>query len=155
MGKVVEESWDLNSADIVALGTLNDTDGPNRWDGTANKWSNIWAYQVPTGQAHILKPGHHFSCYLNDGSEVGDGTCRIKIVIQDQSQQDEKAIYGPGIYKVSKDFDDVTKMATLGLQSDLAVEEKFWIVVKVYDDGTVNESASYFVLETIRVRSSI
>ncbi|MBW2596600.1 MAG: hypothetical protein JRC93_11640 [Deltaproteobacteria bacterium] len=149
-GRVKEESWDLNSNDTTAI------PAGSRSDGTASKWSDIWKYQVPTGQAHILKPGHHFSAYLEDASaEVGNGTCRIKIVVRDQSEQDEKAIYGPALYVASKDFDDITKMAKLALQNDLAIEEKFFIVLQVYDDGAIDESDSYFNLETIRVRSSI
>lgn len=152
MPRVKEESWDLNSNDTTAIPA-----DPYRLNGTASKWSDIWRYQVPTGQAHILKPSHHFSCYGKDNttSEVGDGTCRLKIEIRDQSEQDSKTIYGPALYVVSKDFDDVEKMATLALQSDLAIEEKFWIVIMAYDDATFTESTSYFNLETIRIRSTI
>ena len=151
MGKVKEEAWALNSADTTAIPS------GNRADGTANKWSDIWKYQVPTGQAHILKPSHHLACYAKDtgGSEVGNGTCRIRVVVRDQSEQDAKAIYGPALYVASKEFQDRDKMATLGLQADLAVEEKFFIVVQVYDDATFDESESYFKLETVRIRSSI
>lgn len=151
MPRVKEESWDLNSNDTTAIPA-----DPYRLDGTADQWSDIWRYQVPTGQAHILKPSHHFSAYIKDGgAEVGDGTCRIRIQVRDQSEQDSKTIYGPALYIVSKDFDDVEKMAKLSLSSDLAIEERFWLVIQAIDDGTIDESNSYFNLETIRVRSSI
>jgi hypothetical protein len=151
MPRVKEEAWDLNSNDTIAI------PAGNRSDGTANTWSDIWKYQVPTGQAHILKPSHHFSAYLAVAgpTEVGGGTCRIRIQIRDQSEQDSKAIYGPALYAVSKDFDDVRKMAKLSLQNDVAIEERFFIVIQAYDDGTISEAVSYFNLETIRVRSSI
>ena len=150
MGKVKEEAWTLNSGDTTAI------PAGNRANGVATKWSDVWKYQVPTGQAHILKPGHHFSAYLEDaGAVVGDGTCRLKIVIRDQSEQDEKSIYGPALYVASKEFQDRDLMAVLALQSDLAIEEKFFIVIQGYDDATITEANCYFKLETVRIRSSI
>uniref|UniRef100_A0A6H2A4P9 Uncharacterized protein n=1 Tax=viral metagenome TaxID=1070528 RepID=A0A6H2A4P9_9ZZZZ len=151
MVKIKEESWTLTSADTVAI------PAGNRADGVANKWSDIWKYQVPTGQAHVLKPEHRFAAYVRDTSpaEVGNGTCRIKIVIRDQSESDEKAIYGPALYVASKEFQDVDKMARLALQRDLAVEEKFYIALVINDDAIVDQDTSYFKLETSRFRSTI
>lgn len=151
MSRVKEESWSLNSNDTTAIPS------GNRADGTASTWSDIWKYQVPTGQAHILKPGYTFSAYLEDASpaEVSNGTCRIRIQIRDQSEQDHKSIYGPALYVASKEFQDSRKKAMLNLMSDVAVEERFFIVIQVYDDGAIDESDSYFLLETTRVRSSI
>ena len=152
MARVIQESWDLNNNDLTAIPSSG------RNDGAADTWSWVWKYQVPTGQAHILKPSHHFSLYLYDASpaETGSGDCRIKIVVRDQSEQDEKAIYGPALYIVSKDFDDMTKMATLSLPTDLVIEERFFIVILAYNTtDAIDESSSYFNLETIRVRSSI
>lgn len=151
MANIKSETWELSSADTTAIPAAN------RADGTANKWSDIWKYQVPTGEAHILKPEHYFSAYLKDtgAAEVGNGTCRIRIVMRDQSEQDEKSIYGPAIYVASKEFQDRDKKAHLQLQGDLRVEERFFLVVQTYDDTGVDESASYFELETIRVRSTI
>jgi len=150
MGKAIEEAWSLNSGDTTAIPS------GNRADGTASVWSDVWKYQVPTGQAHILKPGHHFSAYLDDtGGEITAGKGRVKIVVRDQSEQDEKAIFGPALYETVKEFQDRDKMATLGLQNDLVLEEKFFIVIQVYSDQAPDESDSYFKLETIRVRSTI
>ena len=150
MGNVKEETWTLNSADTTSIPS------GNRADGTASKWSDIWKYQVPTGQAHILKPGHRFAAYVEDASlEVSNGTCRLRIVVRDQSEQDEKSIYGPALYVASKEFQDDEKMARLGLNNDLVVEEKFFLVIQGYDDGAIDESDSYFKLETVRVRSTI
>lgn len=146
-----EESFTLTSADTVAIPAAN------RADGTANQWTDIWKYQVPSGQMHILKPTHRLSAYLEDSSpaEVGGGTCRIRIQIRDQSEQDHKTIYGPALYVASKEFQDDNKMARLGLKSEMTIDEKFFIVIQVYDDGTIDESDSYFKLETTRVRSSL
>jgi len=151
-GRVKEENWDLSSVDTVAIAS------GYRANSTASKWSDLWKYQVPTGEAHILKPGHHFSLYLDEGigsTEAGVGDSRIRIEVRDQSEQDAKTIFGPALYASCRDFDDVTKMATLDLQNDLAVEEKFWIVVMVYDATVQVVAYCYFNLETIRVRSSI
>lgn len=150
MGRPVEEAWSLNSGDTTAIPS------GNRSDGTASKWIDIWKYQVPTGQAHILKPSHHFCVYIDDGaSQATAGKCRLKIVIRDASEQDEKAIYGPALYIVDGSFADLNKMPKLSLMNDLAVEEKFFIVIIGYSDSAIDESASYFKLETIRIRSSI
>ena len=151
MPKVKEERWVLNSADTSAIPSAN------RADGTASKWSDIWKYQVPIGQAHILKPQHFLAAYLEDAApaEVGSGTCRIKVVKRDSSEQDEKALYGPALYIASKEFQDRDKMASLALVGDELVEERFFIVIQVNDDGAIDESDSYFKLETIRLRSTV
>lgn len=150
MGRVKEEAWTLNSGDTTAI------PAGNRADGTASKWSDIWKYQVPTGQAHILKPSHHFCVYIydDDAAELTAGKGIMKIVIRDQSEEDEKSIY-KALYIPAQSFNDVTKMATLGLQADYAVEEKFFIVIQVYEDAAATEASSYFKLETIRIRSTI
>jgi len=151
-GRVVQEAWDLSSVDTIAIPSAN------RADSAASKWSDLWKYQVPTGEAHILKPSHHFSIYLDEGTgstEAGAGDSRLRIEVRDQSEQDARTIFGPTLYASCKDFDDVTKMATLALQNDLAIEEKFWIVVMVYDATVQVVAYCYFNLETIRVRSSI
>ncbi len=148
MPKVVEESYEISSVDTTNL-TLA--------DATASKWSDIWKYQVPTGEAIILKPSHHFSIYLDEstGSTEAEAVARIKIEIRDQSEQDSKNIFGPTLYASCKDFDNVDKMATLDLQNDVSIEEKFWVVVMVYHTDQVVYAYSYFNLEAIRVRSGI
>ena len=150
MAKVKEEAWTLNSGDTIAI------PAGNRANGVANKFSDIWKYQIPTGQAHILKPSHRFAAYLYDaGGEVSPGKGRVKVVIRDQSEQDEKSIFGPALYETFKEFADRDKMATLGLQADLAVEEKFFIVIQVFSDEVLAHATSYFKLETVRIRSTI
>ena len=148
--KFREETWTLNSADTTAIPAAN------RADGTASTWSDVWKYQVPTGESHILRPSHFFAAYLEDvAAQVGNGTCRIKIVVRDQSEQEELTVYGPSLYVASKEFQDRDLMARLDLQKDTIVEERFFIVVRVYDDGAIDESDSYFKMETIRVRPGI
>ena len=151
MARVKEEVWPLNSGDSTAIPSTG------RADGTANRWNDIWKYRVPNGQAHILKAENTFSAYLYEESvaECGGGTCRVQIVVKDQSEQDSKIVYGPVLYAIVKEFSDKAKMAKLGLVSDIAVEEEFYIILQAYDDGIVDESVSYFSLETIRVRSTV
>jgi len=150
MAKVMEETWPLISNDTTAIPAAN------RHDGTAAGWADIWEYQVPSGQAHILKTGHHVSFYMNDGSEVTAGKGFLEIVVKDQSKQDESTVFGPILYDACKDFNDEEKMAKLNLPGgDIVVEERFWIVVRGYSDAAIDESASYFSFETIRVRSGI
>lgn len=150
MAKTMQETWPLNSSDTTAIVSAG------RHDGAAAKWADIWEYQVPSGQAHILKSGHHISFYIDDGaSEATDGKCRLLIVIKDQSKQDEKAFFGPTLYDTCKEFNDKDKIAKLKLLNDIVVEERFWIVIKGYSDSTIDESNSFFSLETIRVRSGI
>ncbi len=157
MPKVKEEAWTLNSADTIAIPAAN------RSDGTDEKWADIWKYQVPTGQAHILKPSHHFSCNIVDsnGDAAANATIRLRIVIRDQSEGDEKTIYGPALYIASKEFQNRDKMAALALQADLAIEEKFFIVIQAYSDISgdyvvdVDHASTYFKLEMIRIRSTI
>lgn len=151
MPRVVEESWQISSVDTTNITYAN---------GVDSKWSDMWKYQVPTGEAIILRPSHHFSIYLDETSgndEVEGGKARVKIEVRDQSEQDAKGIFGPKLYDSCKDFDDVTKMATLELQSDISIEEKFWIVVMVYNTSgtTTKYDYSYFELEAVRVRSGM
>ena len=152
MGKIKDEIWTLSSVDTTAIPS------GNRADTVASKWGDIWKYQVPTGQAHILKPSHRFSAYLYDAgttpAEVAN-TGLIKIEVRDQSEADSKVIFGQVMYVQCKEFTDVRKIATLSLQQDLAVEERFWIVVMGYYANIIDESASYFKLETVRIRSTI
>lgn len=150
MAKIVEESWSLNSGDTTVIPAAN------RHDGVAGGWADIWEYQVPSGDTHILKPSHYFSAYIKDGaSEADAGKCRLRIVVKDQSKQGRQTILGPIMYDACKDFQDVKKMAKLSLVSDLVVEERFWIVIEGYSDSAIDESVCYFNLDTVRVRSSI
>ena len=151
MGQPKEESFVLNSADTTAIPS------GNRTDTSASVMGDIWKYQVPSGQAHILKAGHRFSAYISDTApaEAGAGTCRVQIEIRDQSQKEKEIIFGPVLYATVKEFQQDDKMARLDIQRDYVVEEKFFIVVMGIDDTGIDESNSYFKLETIRVRKGL
>ena len=150
MARTLEETWPLTSADTTAIISAG------RHDGAATKWADIWEYQVPSGQAHILKPEHTFAAYMDDaGGEITAGKGRLWIVVKDQSKQDEITILPPLLYEACKDFKDKAKLKRLGLPGDVVIEERFWIVIKGFSDQNMDESDSYFVLETIRIRSGI
>lgn len=126
-------------------------------DGTANQWTDIWKFQVPQGVNLILLPTHTFSAYIEDGSaEVGTSTCRIKIEKRDSSLSDVLVVYGPDLYYSSKEFQEKSKMAHLSVsESGLIVNEREYIVISVYDDGTIDESDSYFELNIAQTRKAI
>lgn len=151
MAKVLEETWALNSSDVTAI------PASGRHDGIAAGWADIWEYQIPSGQAHILRSGHHVSFYIDDSAgEATNGKCRMMVVLRDQSKQDETTIFGPTLYDSCKEFNDRDKIAVLKLANgEIVVEERFWIVVKGYSNTAIDESDSYFNFETIRVRSGI
>lgn len=126
-------------------------------DGTASTWSDIWTYQVPNGNALILKPQHTFSAYIEDGSaEVGDATCMVKIEKRDSSKSDVYCVYGPDLYLASKEFQEHPKKATLKVPAEgVVVHERQFLIISIYDDGTIDESDSYFELHIARVRKTL
>ena len=144
--QVREEIFNLTQAET----------GITEADGTANVWSDIWKYQVPTGVAHVLRDSHTFSLYAEDGSaEVGNGTAQVQIEIRDQSEQDKRVRFGPSQYILVKDFTDLRKIAHLNVVEPQAIRERMFIVVMIKDDGTIDASDSYFNLEMIRVRNTL
>ncbi len=151
MGKIKAEAWALTSADTTSIPS------GNRADATASKWSDIWKYQVPSGQAHILQPSHRFSVYLDTstGSSEIAATAQVRIEIRDQSENDHKVIFGPVMYVQCKEMQDVRKIATLSLQKDMPVDEKFYIVILVNYSTAAVEAYCYFKLDTIRIRSTL
>ena len=77
------------------------------------------------------------------------------IVLRDSSEQDEQTIYGPAPYVLSKEFQDRAKTAHLQLNGPVDVMERMFIVIQVNDDGTIDESDSYFNLATHRTRQGL
>lgn len=126
-------------------------------DGTAATWTDIWSYQVPQGTALILKPQHTFSAYIEDASaEVGDQTCQVKIEKRDASQSDVLIVFGPDLYYAVKEFQELSKIARLNVSEDgVIIGEREYLVISVKDDGTVDESDSYFQLHIAKVRKSL
>ena len=126
-------------------------------DGTADTFTDIWTYQVPQGMALIIKPYHTFAAYINDGSEVGDNTCQIKIEKRDASGTEVEILYGPELYLTSKEFQEQVKMAKLVAVSEAGViiEPRQKLVIAIKDDGTVDESACYFELHIAKVYKTL
>lgn len=126
-------------------------------DGVANTWSDIWKYQVPQGTALILKPTHTFSAYIEDAStQVGNQTCQVKVEKRDASESDVILVYGPDLYYTIKEFQERSKMARLMVPAEgLIVGEREYLVISAKDDGTIDESDSYFEMHIAKVRKAL
>ena len=146
MGKVVEEAFDLTqeSPDVTQA------------DTTANEWNDLFLYQVPTGQAHVLKAEHMFSAYLKNTSdaEMGD-TTQIKLEVRDATQSDKKTVYGPALYKTVLEFQDRDLMARLQVREPVHVREKMYIAIMVKGSADVDKDFSYFDLAINRIRQGL
>lgn len=148
MARIIEEAFHL---------TQLETDNITEADGTANRWSDIWDYQVPTGVAHVLQAEHTFSVYLQDtgASEMGAGTTRVRIDVADQTLQDRRTVFGPVQYVRVKEFQDSRRIARLNVARDVPVKERWHIIIVVLGTTAVDASASYFDLEMIRIREGL
>lgn len=126
-------------------------------DGTANSFSDIWKYQVPIGVSHVIRTGDTFSAYLEDSSpaQVGNATCRVQIEVRDPAEQDKMVVLGPMLYLKVKEFQDMQLVAKIRIPTDVIVGERYWIVVMVRDDGTIDASDSYFDLNISRARARV
>ena len=138
----------------VAPFHLNQEDGNiTKSDGTAATWTDIWKYQVPQKQGIVLQAKDVISMYLEDTApaEVGADTCYVQIEVRDASEQDKRIVFGPALYARLKEFQDRNLMARLPLGAPVKVYERQWVVIMVKDDGTIDESDSYFDLYTSKV----
>ena len=150
-----------NSQPITEAYTLNQIDtalipSGNRSDGAANAWAAIWKFQIPAGLGFVLGPNDQFSAYIEDGSaEVGNNTCRVRISIADTSESDSRVIFGPVPYVAIKEFQDRRKTARLNISSPVQIFEEQFLIIEVYDDGTIDESDSAFLLEMHRTRQGL
>ena len=54
-----------------------------------------------------------------------------------------------------KEMQDSRKMAKLNLREPVKVYEEQFIVIEAYDDGTIDESDSQFMLEMTRIRQGL
>ena len=127
-------------------------------DGTANQWSDLWKYQVPNGNALVIKPSHTFSAYLEDTApaQVGNQACRVKIEKRDASESDVLLVYGPDLYVASKEFQDKTKIARMmAAPEGVIINEREFLVISAYDDAAIDASDSYFELHISRVRKAL
>lgn len=146
MGKILEEPFHL---------TKNDA-GVSAADGVASTWSDIFKYQVPQGVTHILKNEHTISIYFDDGSEIAAPEAQFKIEVRDPGEMEKKSVYGPAMYVRATEFQDRTKMAHLNVPAEgLHVRARDWIVLMVYDNGTVANADSFFDLFINRIRESV
>ena len=147
MPEIIEQPFRLNQSDPVIAET----------NGVADTWSDIWKYQVPNGVTLILKPEHTLSAYINDGAEVGDYTCQIKIEKRDASESSVQLVYGPDMYVTVKEFTDKDKLAHLVVPSGgVLISEREWLIIAVKDDGTVTTASTcYFELHIAKVRKAI
>ena len=128
----------------------------NRSDGTANSWVKIWRFKVPAGQGITIMSGAQISMYLEDASaEVGNNTCRVRISISDTSEQDGRVIWGLQPYINVKEFQDRRKVARFQLPEPVPVYEEQFLNIEVYDDGTIDESDSTFMVELVRSRQGL
>jgi len=126
-------------------------------DGVASTWSGIWKYQVPVGVSLIIKPSHTFAAYIEDGSaEVGDHTCSVRIEKRDASESDVAILFGPKLYKSVKQFVDTNRIAKFSVPEEgVSINEREYLVVVAYDDGTIDESDSYFEMHIAKVRKAL
>jgi len=145
--KILEEPFHLTDADGNVTAA----------SGTAAVWSDIWKYQVPQGVAHILKPEHTLSAYIEDaGAEIAAPDAEIKVEVRDPAEQDKEVVYGPAMYIRSTEFQDRKKMAHLNVPAaGKPVRARDWVVVMVKDGGTIDQTDSYFDLFINRVRESV
>ena len=125
-------------------------------DGTANQWSDIWNYEVPIGVALILKPEHTFAAYLYESTNsaaCGDSDCRVKIERRDNSESDVLLVFGPDFYVTVQEFQNKSLMARLKVPAEgVVVNEREKLVISVYDNGAIDESACYFELHIAKIR---
>lgn len=131
---------------------LTQNDGNvTKGNGTASTWSDIWKFQVPQGTGLILQAGDLLSAYISDGAEVGQYNCYLKVEVRDPSENDVELVYGPGLYKKVREFQDRNTMARLAVAGPVKVYPRQWVVIAVYDDGTVAYASSYFDLFTSKI----
>ena len=126
-------------------------------DGTANTWSDIWKFQVPRGTHIVLSRGNTFACFLEDDSpaEIGDLDSKIRIVIRDPGESSDRLVFGPALYKHSKEFQDKDLMARLRIPEAVHVPSRYWIVIQGYDGAVIDASDSDYDLYCHRIRVGV
>lgn len=131
----------------------------------ATIFSDVYTYLVPVGIGHIILPGHTLAIY---GEGVDDDemplTTQFRVVIQDASQQDRKAIAGPILYASLRNFTDRDQMFRFNVPEPVKVYERQSIIIEelgpdllgtgqFYQTGA--SSDSYFELTMLRVRQPL
>lgn len=87
------------------------------------------------------------------GVELMDNHDLFRIQIRDSSEESRRRILGPYRYRQVKEFQDVTKRATLSIGGEEVAKSGEWIVIEVLPKGgVVDVSQGYFQLEVQRIR---
>lgn len=141
MENFITEEWSLTQA------TANVTEA----DGTADTWSDIWKWQVPSGNGIVIDPGDSFAAYLEDASAEIANNARVRIQVRESEEDEAKTIIPAVPYVRVKSFDDERKRFVYE-GATVRIDENWWIVVQVNDDGAIDASDSYFELTGKRAR---
>ncbi len=136
---------------------LNSDSNISETDGSANSWEDIWKYQVPRGTELVLSPGDPLSVYLEDTSpaEVGNHSAKVEVVMRDPAERENTLIAGPAAYIAVKEFQDDDLIFRLKLLEPLRVPSRYWLVIRAYDDATIDASDSAFDLFIHRARAGV
>ena len=152
MVEALQEPFTLTQADAA----ITATDGLH-----STAYGTIYSYLVPVGIGHIILPGHTISMYLygDDASEMPNTTL-VRVLLQDASAQDRKAIMGPILYASLRNFTDRDQMARFSVPEPVKVFERQYIIVEMAGQdvaGTAGQTAtgSYFEMHISRVRQPL
>lgn len=158
MPEALQEPFTLTKGD----GNVTSTNGP----GVAGVWGTIWSYLVPVGIGHIILPGHTLAINGESTAANMPNTSQIRVLVQDASQQDRKAILGPILYASLQNFTDRDQMARFNVPEPVKVYERQYIIIEwmgieaganpllqTAGGGTYGES--FFELAMSRVRQPL
>ncbi len=159
MPEAIQEPFTLTKGD-AAVTSADGLDG-----AAAIIYSDIWTYLVPVGIGHIILPGHTLAIYLRGDDDVEMPiTTQLRLVLQDASAQDRKAIAGPILYASVRNFTDRDQMFRLNVPEPIKVYERQSIIIEelgpdVATTGGVDQTGgtidSYFELTITRVRQPL
>jgi len=122
MLEALQEPFTLTKGD----GNVTSTGGPT----VAGTWGTIYSYLVPVGIGHIILPGHTIAINAESVAANMPNTNLIRILVQDASQQDRKAILGPILYASLQNFTDRDQMARFNVPEPVKVYERQFIIIE-------------------------
>ena len=160
MPEALQEPFTLTKGDAAV------TSADGLLGAVAIIYSAIWTYLVPVGIGHILLAGHTFACYLHGTSDNVELplTTQLRIVLQDASGQDRKAIAGPILYASCRNFTDRDQMFRLNVPETIKVYERQSIIIEELGPDTAGAGGvdqiggardSIFELAISRVRQPL
>lgn len=132
--------------------------GLTKADGVAATWSDIWKLRVPQNVGIVISAGDTLSMYLEDSSPAEcaqDGSCAVRVEIRDASEQHREIVMGDVIYNKVRDFQDKNKIFKFTNPKPIKVHERQWLVIMAKDDGTIDESDSYFDMLVTRIAETL